>query len=223
LDDHWITRTALHAALASVSDVKITEVAADCDELIETMSNMEQLPDVLVLTGANEPTVVLPRLAELLPYWPIRVLMLGGERFPDPLNRCTTAGWLPQSATEQEFVAAVRLIAAGHWIVPQPDDSVGFISPGEPVAALDEHELTVRELEVLRLLARGHTNAEISLRLQLGQSTVKSHVQKVLTKIGVRNRVRAAIYAYETGLLRPGIATASGRGLAATRSCRYKK
>jgi DNA-binding NarL/FixJ family response regulator len=89
-----------------------------------------------------------------------------------------------------------------------------------PAATLDGHELTVRELEVLRLLARGHTNAEISLRLRLGQSTVKSHVQNVLTKIGVRNRVRAAIYAYETASCGPGSPSRPAAARAATRSNR---
>jgi DNA-binding NarL/FixJ family response regulator len=211
LDPHWITRTALHTALAGAGDVEIAAVAADCEEALATISAARRAPDVLVLTDANDPAVVLPRLAKVLPPWRTRVLVIGGEGFPASLHQCATAGWLPQSATERQFVATVRLIAAGHWVVPGPPHTGDIVPSGGSAPGSNVHGLTLREREVLRLLGHGYTNAEISVNLRLSPSTVKSHVQNLLNKIGVRNRVRAAIYAYEIGLLRPEAAPAPNR------------
>jgi DNA-binding NarL/FixJ family response regulator len=208
IDSRWITRTALHSALASVSDIEIAAMVVDCDEAVETITTTDLVPDVLVFTDANDPAAMLPRLSDVLPHHALRVLMIGGEDFPASLDGCATAGWLPQSATEQQFVAAVRLIAAGHWVVPRLAHVVD-INSIVPLAA--SYSLTAREREVLRLVAHGYTNAEISMLLRLGQSTVKSHVQNLLGKIGVRNRVRAAIYAYQIGLLRPQVPRAPSR------------
>lgn len=198
LDEHWITRAALRGALAKAVDLEITAEATDCDEAISLLCNAEITADVLVFTGATDPAMLCSRLADELPHWPVRLLMIGGDGFPDSLGRRYAAagwGWLPQSAAEKHFIAAARLIAAGHCIAPGPSNALN----GRFAAVIDA--LTARELDVLRLLAEGCTNAEISVRLQLGESTVKSHVQNLLNKLGARNRVSAAIYAYEIGLV----------------------
>lgn len=198
LDEHWITRAALRGALAKAGDLEITGEATDCDEAISLLSTPGVATDVLVFTGATDPATLCARLADALPHWPVRLLMIGGDGFPDSLGRRYAAagwGWLPQSATERHFIAAARLIAAGHCIAPGPSNA-----NNRRFAAVLE-SLTARELDVLRLLAEGCTNAEISTRLRLGESTVKSHVQNLLNKLGARNRVSAAIYAYEVGLV----------------------
>ncbi|MGH3761437.1 response regulator transcription factor [Actinophytocola sp.] len=198
LDEHWITRAALRGALANAVDLEIMAEATDCDEAIARLCTGGLTADVLVFTGATDPANLCYRLADELPQWPVRLLMIGGEVFPDSLGRRYSAmgwGWLPQSAAEKHFIAAARLIAAGHCIAPGPS-TAGNGRFTNLVA-----QLTARELDVLRLLAEGCTNAEISARLQLGESTVKSHVQNLLNKLGARNRVSAAIYAYEIGLV----------------------
>ncbi|HEY7593849.1 MAG TPA: response regulator transcription factor [Actinophytocola sp.] len=198
LDEHWITRAALRDALAEAADLEITAEATDCDEAISLLGSAGVSADVLVFTGATDPAHLCSRLAEALPQWPVRLLMIGGDGFPDSLGRRYAPagwGWLPQSAAEKHFIAAARLIAAGHCIAPGPSNAVN----GRIAAVVDS--LTPREVDVLRLLAEGCTNAEISARLQLGESTVKSHVQNLLNKLGVRNRVSAAIHAYEIGLV----------------------
>jgi DNA-binding NarL/FixJ family response regulator len=198
LDEHWITRAALRGALADAADLEITAEATDCEEAISLLSTAGVTADVLVFTGATDPAHLCSRLADALPQDPVGLLMIGGDGFPESLGRRYAGagwGWLPQSAAEKHFIAAARLIAAGHCIAPGPSAATN----GRAAAVVEA--LTARELDVLRLLAEGCTNAEISNRLQLGESTVKSHVQNLLNKLGARNRVSAAIHAYEIGLV----------------------
>jgi DNA-binding NarL/FixJ family response regulator len=198
LDEHWITRAALRGALSDAVDLEITAEATDFDEAVSLLCAEDVAADVLVFTSATDPAHLCGRLADALPQWPIGLLMIGGDGFPDSLGRRYGAaawGWLPQSAAEKHFIAAARLIAAGHCITPGPTTAAN----GRFAAIVEA--LTTRERDVLRLLAEGCTNAEISTRLQLGESTVKSHVQNLLSKLGARNRVTAAIYAYEIGLV----------------------
>jgi DNA-binding NarL/FixJ family response regulator len=198
LDEHWITRAALRGALADTADLEITAEATNTDEAISLLCTAGVSADVVVFTGATDPAQLCSRLAEALPQWPVGLLMIGGDGFPESLGRRYAPagwGWLPQSAAEKHFIAAARLIAAGHCIAPGPSTVVN----GRFAAVIES--LTAREVDVLRLLADGCTNAEISTRLQLGESTVKSHVQNLLNKLGARNRVSAAIHAYEIGLV----------------------
>lgn len=192
----------MRTALTSVDDMEIVAEAVDCDEAVAVMSGVVEPPDVLVLTDAHDPADVVSRIREVSPQWPVRVLVIGGERAPDFLDiRWTTGGWLPQQASERQFVAAVRLIAAGFCVLPRPSEATEEVAM-DGVVGTNGHVLTGRERDVLLLVAKGYTNAEISAVLRLGESTVKSHVQNLLNKLGARNRVNAAIYAYEVGLVR---------------------
>jgi len=108
----------------------------------------------------------------------------------------------------EELIAAVRIIAAGDALLaPAITNAViaEFVrrSPrAQPSPALDA--LTGRELEVLQLVTRGLANSEISARLFISEATIRTHIGHVLTKLGLRDRVQAVIYAYETGMLQPG-------------------
>jgi DNA-binding NarL/FixJ family response regulator len=124
--------------------------------------------------------------------------------------RAGASGFLLKDAPTEEVVEAVRAVAAGDAVLApgvtrQLLDQVGRRLPStvsRAPAALAE--LTDREQEVLAMLAAGMSNAEISEALVLSEATVKTHVSRVLAKLGLRDRVQAVIYAYETGLIAPG-------------------
>jgi DNA-binding NarL/FixJ family response regulator len=122
--------------------------------------------------------------------------------------RAGASGFMLKDAPADQLVAAIRVVAAGEALLapsvtrrlitefarrPQPAD-------GPPGLA----ELTPRELEVLRLLARGRSNGEIAAELVVGEATVKTHVARVLRKLDLRDRVQAVVLAYETGIVQPG-------------------
>jgi DNA-binding NarL/FixJ family response regulator len=124
--------------------------------------------------------------------------------------RAGASGFLLKDAPEAQLLAAIRVVAdGGSLFAPTVTRRLieRFAELGEPVApppAIDE--LTAREVEVLRLLARGRSNAEIAAELVVSEHTVKTHVAHVLAKLDLRDRIQAVILAYECGLVRPGAA-----------------
>ncbi len=126
--------------------------------------------------------------------------------------RAGASGFLLKDATPEDLVHAVRVVAEGDALLApsvtrQLLDHVVARMPGPaPPRNPALGELTERELEVLRLLARGLSNAEIAASLSVTDATVKTHVSHVLDKLGLRDRVQAVVLAYELGLVNPGIA-----------------
>jgi DNA-binding NarL/FixJ family response regulator len=123
--------------------------------------------------------------------------------------RAGATGFLLKSMPREQLVAAVRTAVSGDSLLAPSllrrllDDFVDRAGTSAgPAPGVDQ--LTPREDEVLRLVARGLSNAEIAGRLVLGEGTVKTHVARVLAKLGVRDRVQAVVVAYESGLVRPG-------------------
>jgi DNA-binding NarL/FixJ family response regulator len=124
--------------------------------------------------------------------------------------RAGASGFLLKDAPAEQLVSAVRIIADGDALLApsvtrllidevsrRPTVDASAVAPGLA-------DLTERELEVLKLIARGLSNAEIAQILFLGEATVKTHVGRVLTKLGLRDRVQAVVVAYESGLITPG-------------------
>jgi DNA-binding NarL/FixJ family response regulator len=123
--------------------------------------------------------------------------------------RAGASGYLLKDTPPQELLAALRVIADGNALL-SPSVTKRLIEEFarqpeiESIDSPQLGELTERELEVLRLLATGLSNREIAAKLYIGEATAKTHVSRVLTKLGVRDRVQAVVLAYEAGVVRPG-------------------
>jgi DNA-binding NarL/FixJ family response regulator len=124
--------------------------------------------------------------------------------------RAGASGFLLKDAPPEQMVAAIAAAAAGDALISPAvtrrllEEFVRRPRPGDDPAL---GALTARELDVLSRLGRGLSNAEIAAEVFLGEATVKTHVSNVLAKLGLRDRTQAVVYAYETGLVRPGSAT----------------
>jgi DNA-binding NarL/FixJ family response regulator len=123
--------------------------------------------------------------------------------------RAGASGFLLKDALPEERLAGIRAVAAGDAVISpgltrKLIDAFTTRLPGHtPEQALQLQALTEREIEVLTAVATGHSNAEVAEHLHLAETTVKSHVSRILAKIGARDRVQAVIFAYDVGLVRP--------------------
>jgi DNA-binding NarL/FixJ family response regulator len=123
--------------------------------------------------------------------------------------RAGASGFLLKDALPEELLAGIRAVAAGDAVISpgltrKLIDAFTTRLPGHtPEQALQLQALTEREIEVLTAVATGHSNAEVAEHLHLAETTVKSHVSRILAKIGARDRVQAVIFAYDVGLVRP--------------------
>lgn len=158
-------------------------------------------PDVVLLHGVDahdaDPILAAIRRTGRV----IRVLSIGvrdGESAPDVDG--FVCGSLPAWTSPEEVVAAVRVAAAGFAL--RPADQVCQVVPIDGRSLAQRDGLSDRECDVLMLVARGMSNAEIAEDLTVSEHTVKSHVQNLLSKLGLRNRIHAVIYAHQTGLAR---------------------
>ncbi|MDQ2787292.1 MAG: response regulator transcription factor [Chloroflexota bacterium] len=120
------------------------------------------------------------------------------------------SGFLLKDVTPEQLIAAVRLVATGDALLaPSITRRLveRFAKPAaiSPVSQQTLGTLTAREVEVLRLIARGLSNAEIAEMLSLSEATVKTHIARILPKLALRDRVQAVVFAYESGLIRPGM------------------
>ncbi len=142
---------------------------------------------------------------------PVAILMLTtfdlNEYVYDAL-RAGASGFLLKDVLPEQLIAAVRVVAAGDALIAPTitkrliEQFARHAPPRTPPPELQE--LTPRELEILTLIARGLSNSEIATDLVLSQATVKTHVKRVLSKLGLRDRVQAVVLAYEAGLVTPG-------------------
>jgi DNA-binding NarL/FixJ family response regulator len=142
-----------------------------------------------------------------------RVLILttfGLDTYVYDALRAGASGFMLKDAPPEEIVAAVRIVASGEALLaPAVTRAVieEFVRqrPAVQPAPASVEELTPREREVLDLLARGRSNAEICEQLVISEATTKTHVARILQKLGLRDRVQTVIYAYESGLVTPGL------------------
>jgi DNA-binding NarL/FixJ family response regulator len=207
-DDQPMMRAGFKAVLEATGTIEVVAEASTGEEAVAAAN--EHAPDV-VLMDIRMPVMDGIEATRRLPRQRVLILTTFGidEYIIDAL-RAGASGFLLKDAPTDEVVAAVRAVAAGDAVLApgvtrQLLDQVGRRLPGAVSrAAAADAQLTEREREVLGMLAAGMTNAEIAEALFVSETTVKTHVSKVLGKLGLRDRVQAVIYAYETGLIAPG-------------------
>ena len=208
-DDQQVVRAGFAALLDSQPDFAVVGTAADGAEAIRVCR--AQRPDV-VLMDVRMPTmdgIDATRQLTAGAGSP-RVLMLTTFDLDEHVYDALVAGasgFLLKDVTAERLFDAVRVVAAGEALLAPTVTRrlirrFAGLRPGAVPPGLDE--LTPRETEVLRLLAEGLSNAEIAARLVLGEETVKTHVSRVLRKLGLRDRAQAVVLAYESGLVVPG-------------------
>jgi DNA-binding NarL/FixJ family response regulator len=209
-DDQALVRTGFRVILDAEPDLEVVGEAGDGRETVELVQ--ARRPDV-VLMDIRMPNLdgieATRRLAALTQ--PPRVLVLTTfdlDEYVYEALRAGASGFLLKDAGADELLHAVRVVAAGDALL-SPSITRRLIAdyarrppPSEQPAALAE--LTPRELDVLRLVARGLSNAEIARQLVVGDATVKTHVARIFQKLDLHDRAQAVVLAYESGLVTPG-------------------
>ena len=211
-DDQPLLRTGFRMVLGGEPDLDIVAEAGDGVEAVDLARRL--LPDVVLMD------IRMPRMdgvaatksivdAKL----PVRVLILTTfdlDEYVVGALRAGASGFLAKDVPADDLVAAIRTVAAGEAVVAPRilkrllDRFAESLPDPSAPPPRDLRVLTDREREVLVQLARGLSNAEIARELSVSETTVKTHVGHVLTKLGLRDRVQAVVLAYETGLVRPG-------------------
>jgi len=210
-DDQPLVRAGLRMILEGEADFQVVGEAADGEHAVE-LAAREQ-PDVLLLDVRMPGLDGLETAQRILGERPdqhVRVLMLTTFDLDDYVYaamRVGACGFLLKDMAGEDIVAAVRQAARGGDAILAPAITRRLIERfatrrGDAhTPNADVGDLTARELEVLRLIAGGLSNAEIARSLRIGEATVKTHVARVLMKLELRDRVQAVIFAYESGLV----------------------
>jgi DNA-binding NarL/FixJ family response regulator len=212
-DDQALVRTGFKMILDAEEDMEIVGEATDGREAVEMVRKYR--PDV-VLMDIRMPELdgieATRQIVGIEDGDPVRVLMLTTFDLNEYVYEALQAGasgFLLKDVPAEQLVAGVRVVAEGDALLA-PSITRRLIeefaqtpaATPAPLPALDE--LTPRELEVFKVIARGLSNAEIAAELVVGETTVKTHVARVLMKLGLRDRVQAVVLAYEAGVVMPG-------------------
>jgi len=210
-DDQALVRSGFRMILDAREDLEVVGEAEDGSQVIELARRID--PDVILMD------VRMPNVDGVEA---TRRLVTGGSRarililttfdldeYVYEAIRAGASGFLLKDVEPPQLVEAVRVVAAGEALLAPSVtrrllDQFAHALPGEERPPPQLASLTERELEVLKLLAGGLSNAELAARLFLSETTVKSHISSVLRKLDLRDRVQAVVLAYEAGLVRPG-------------------
>jgi DNA-binding NarL/FixJ family response regulator len=211
VDDDDLMRAGLQAVLSSDEAVTVVGEASDGREAVDQVSALR--PDVVLMDVRMPAMDGISATREVLAARPeAKVVILTTFEQDDYIFGALSAGasgFLLKRTKPEELIAAVHTIAAGDSLLsPSVTRTVIERMAAQPVVASSAdkrlEELTPREREVLALIARGLSNSEIAAAFVIEQSTVKTHVKRILMKLRLRDRVQAVIFAYESGLAQPG-------------------
>jgi DNA-binding NarL/FixJ family response regulator len=214
IDDDDLMRAGLKSVLASDESVQVVGEIGDGREAVQ--STREHRPDIVLMDIRMPGLDGIAATREVLACSPdVKVVMLTTFEDDDYIFGALNvgaSGFLLKRTRPEELIAAIHTIAAGDSLLSpsvtrRVIDRMAREPPVEVASNRRLESLTPREREVLDLIARGLSNGEIAKSLFVEESTVKSHVKRVLMKLGLRDRVQAVIFAYESGVTRPGSKT----------------
>ncbi len=210
VDDQQLIRAGFRMVVNSQPDLEVVAEAGTGEEAVVVLAAMDPPADVVLMDVRMPGTDGLAACAQVTEASDTRVVILTTfdlDEYVVAAIKAGASGFLLKDAPPEDLLAAIRTVHAGDAVIapsstrrlltrlaaslPEPNDGAGL------------EDLTDREREVLVLMARGLSNQEICEALFLAEPTVKTHVGKVLAKLGARDRVQAVVIAYETGLVRP--------------------
>ncbi len=211
-DDQEMVRAGFRLLLSAEDDIEVVGEAAHGEEAEQLVALRR--PDVVlmdiqmpILDGLSATRRIVDRHPD------VRVLILTTFQRDDDIFealRAGASGYLLKLARPEELIDAIRVIAGGQALLSPSVtkrvlETFTGATPATTRAPSAVDQLTEREHEVLCLVAAGHSNAEIAEQLILGEATIKTHVSNVLSKLGLRDRVQAVVFAYEHGIVVPGV------------------
>jgi DNA-binding NarL/FixJ family response regulator len=213
-DDHPLMRAAMRMTLTAEPDLEVVGEAADG---LTAVQLARQLRPHVAIMDIRMPILDGVAATECLTDpeqgRPVKVLVITSfhlDEYVVEALRAGASGFLLKDVTSEELVRAVRVVAADNALLAPSvtkrllDRYARRLPPATPQGLELLGNPTERELAVLKLVARGHSNAEIGRALQLAETTVKTHVGHLLAKLGVAHRVQLVVLAYESGLVQPG-------------------
>jgi DNA-binding NarL/FixJ family response regulator len=211
VDDQDLVREGLRMLLEAEPDLQVVGEAGDGNQALTQVRHLD--PDVILMDVRMPGMNGIDATARLVQGGcRSRILMLTTFNLDEYVYHALKAGasgFLLKDASRQRLTGAVRAVADGEALLAPAitrrliEDFCRAPAPDTPSPATTGR-LSERELGVIQLIAHGLSNAEIAARLYLSEATIKSHVARILAKLGLRDRVQVTIFAYETGIVRPG-------------------
>jgi DNA-binding NarL/FixJ family response regulator len=213
-DDQALVRAGFKMILEAEPEIEVVGEAVDGQEAVEQIQRLK--PDVALMDIRMPRLNGLEATREVVNHsnteHPTRVLMLTTfdlNEYVYEALRAGASGFLLKDVPADQLVAGIKVVAEGEALLA-PSITRRLIeefaqnAPVDLTPPKELDELTPRELEVFKLVARGMSNAEIAAELIVSETTVKTHVARILMKLHLRDRVQAVVYAYETGVSQPG-------------------
>jgi len=212
-DDQAMVRAGFRMILEMQTDMEVVGEAADGAETITAVRELN--PDIVLMDIQMPGTDGLEatrRIVQMRDEVSTRVLILTTFERDDYIFEALQAGacgFLLKNATPENLVDGIRVVAEGNALLaPSVTRRVIAKFTQGPVSKDYTHDLqrlTVREVEILKMVSRGKSNMEIANDLMIGEATVRTHVSNLLSKLGLRDRVQLVVFAYESRLVQPGI------------------